>query len=395
MAWNPETNIKGPAGPPGPQGPPGASGSGTGDVIGPSSAVNDDIAVFDGTTGKLVKDGGAKLSDFPTDADLATAVGTRQPLDATLTALATIDSTAGLLEQTGADTFTKRALGVGASTSVLTRGDGDTRYAAAGSAPTAANPTAKVGTSVVNGVALTFMRSDAAPPIDLTISYTWTGQHVFNAATPMKALRSGITGGNPVNTGTSDPNEFFLAGNANVVARWGFYTSGTFWVQVSYVTDYSNNMHMVFCPNGGNFGIGNTGATPAALLHVAGTSQFDGGAKFEGQAYSPLQTLTDGATISAWDCSLGQKAKVTLGAAGRTMAAPTNMLEGATYFLWVIQDATGSRTITTWNAAFDFGAAGAPTLTTTASRADLLTFECITIASTTKLRYTGIAKGFS
>jgi hypothetical protein len=110
---------------------------------------------------------------------------------------------------------------------------------------------------------------------------------------------------------------------------------------------------------------------------------------------APLQTLTDGATISTWNCALGQKAKVTLGAAGRTMAAPTNMVEGTTYFLWVIQDATGNRTITTWNAAFDFGAAGAPTLTTTASRADLLTFEAINIASSLKMRYTGIAKGFA
>lgn len=35
-----------------------ASGGGSGDVVGPASAVSGHLAVFDGTTGKLLKDGG-------------------------------------------------------------------------------------------------------------------------------------------------------------------------------------------------------------------------------------------------------------------------------------------------------------------------------------------------
>jgi len=42
------------------------SGAGSGDVVGPSSATADDIVLFDGTTGKLIKDSGAKLSDYLT-----------------------------------------------------------------------------------------------------------------------------------------------------------------------------------------------------------------------------------------------------------------------------------------------------------------------------------------
>ena len=140
----------------------------------------------------------------------------------------------------------------------------------------------------------------------------------------------------------------------------------------------------------GSFGFGYS-------ISVAGNADIGGNVNVGGQAYSPLTTLTDGATISTWDCSLGQKAKVTL-AGNRTMPVVSNAIEGATYFLWVFQDATGSRTIT-WTTtganSFNFGAAGAPTLTTTALNGDLLTFEAVTLNGLLKLRYTGIAKGFA
>lgn len=65
-----------------------------------------------------------------------------------------------------------------------------------------ANPTAKVGLTVVNGSATTAMRSDAAPPIDQTISPTWTGTHTFSNGT-YSAL---FTGGN-VGIGTWNPTK--------------------------------------------------------------------------------------------------------------------------------------------------------------------------------------------
>jgi hypothetical protein len=48
-----------------------------------------------------------------------------------------------------------------------------------GTPATGANPTASVGTSAVNGVATTFLRSDGAPALDVGISPIWTGDHDF------------------------------------------------------------------------------------------------------------------------------------------------------------------------------------------------------------------------
>jgi hypothetical protein len=85
-------------------------------------------------------------------------------------------------------------------------------------------------------------------------------------------------------------------------------------------------------------------------------------------------TLTDGATIT-WDVIDSPVAKVTLGG-NRTLSAPsgTTPIAGQFISLTVIQDATGSRTLT-WNSAYEFTADTAPTLTTTASKADLFVFK--------------------
>ena len=83
-------------------------------------------------------------------------------------------------------------------------------------------------------------------------------------------------------------------------------------------------------------------------------------------------TLTDQATVT-WDASTQDVCKLTLGG-NRTLAAPTNNTTGEFISILVIQDGTGSRTLT-WNAVFEFASDTAPTLTTTASLGDVFVFR--------------------
>jgi hypothetical protein len=93
---------------------------------------------------------------------------------------------------------------------------------------------------------------------------------------------------------------------------------------------------------------------------------------FNDGAFNADATLTDGATIT-WDVGSSPVAKVTLGG-NRTLSAPTNSASGQFISLTVIQDATGSRLLT-WNSAYEFTGDTAPTLTTTASKADIFVFK--------------------
>jgi len=99
----------------------------------------------------------------------------------------------------------------------------------------------------------------------------------------------------------------------------------------------------------------------------------DGGySSFTRAAFFPEATLTDASTI-AWDVSTSSVAKVTLGG-NRTLGAATNAQTGQFVSLLIIQDGTGSRTVT-FNAAYEFTADTAPTLTTTAAKGDLFVFR--------------------
>ena len=83
-------------------------------------------------------------------------------------------------------------------------------------------------------------------------------------------------------------------------------------------------------------------------------------------------TLTDGSSIT-WDASTQDVAKVTL-AGNRTLGSASSGTTGQFISLLIIQDGTGSRTLT-WNAAYEFASDTAPTLTTTANLGDVFVFR--------------------
>ncbi len=131
-----------------------------------------------------------------------------------------------------------------------------------------------------------------------------------------------------------------------------------------------------FMSNGSNNRIvtatGTDGQNAEANLTFDGSTLDVSGTLLTDKGYIAETTLTDGATIN-WNMSTQSVCKVTLGG-NRTMAAPTNGSTGQFASITVIQDGTGSRTLT-WNAVYEFAADTAPTLTTTASKADLFVFR--------------------
>ena len=113
------------------------------------------------------------------------------------------------------------------------------------------------------------------------------------------------------------------------------------------------------------------GTTAASKVY---TADANGLTKISGAALYVEDTLTDGSTV-AWDVIASPVAKLTM-AGNRTISAPSGTTPAAGQFvsLLLIQDGTGSRTIT-WNAVYEFTGDTAPTLTTTASKGDLFTFR--------------------
>ena len=93
-----------------------------------------------------------------------------------------------------------------------------------------------------------------------------------------------------------------------------------------------------------------------------------------------VTTLTDGATITP-DFAANNVFTVTLGG-NRTLANPTTPIPGQSGSIFIVQDATGGRTLS-WGSSWKFISGAAPTLSTAANAVDRVDFV---VHSTTSIQ---------
>ena len=110
----------------------------------------------------------------------------------------------------------------------------------------------------------------------------------------------------------------------------------------------------------------------------ADTAKTDVAQTFTAGQRGAITTLTSGATVTP-DFAVSNNFTLTLGES-LTFANPTNLTAGQSGSIFLVQDGTGSRTIT-WGSYFDWAGGTAPTLSTDAASVDRLDFIVRTTGS--------------
>lgn len=316
----------------------------SGDVTGPASSVDNNLATFDLTTGKIIQDSGinisavtantAKISYDSTSSTKVGFISVTQAVDldtmesniATNNAKISFDSTSStrLANTSGTNTGDQDLSGYQPLATVLTNTT---------ASYTTADETKVDFISVTQAVNLDTIESDTATN-NAKISYP----------------------------GSADATELNILDGATLTTIELNYVDGVtspIQTQLNAKGTLSNIVEDTTPQLGGDLD-GNAKA-------INSVTNID----YTGQSASPIHTLTDGATITP-DFNNGNTQQVTL-AGNRTLANPSNLKSGATYRIIVNQDATGSRTLT-FGTAYLFSGGTAPTLTTTASAKDVLVF---------------------
>jgi hypothetical protein len=328
-------------------------------VQGTSGSTNDIINIASSTGSSLFKvayDGTVTMPGFSVSAitGLKQTYGTAQTGVTQTLATSTADTNLGMTITTGTNShiFTPYWIGTLA----------DARIA---SASTWSAKQDAIGYTAMNKATTTLdiqrMSVSLSSSTQQTISdILWLGNGTVN--TP--SLNIGNTG-------------LYLASSGKLGITNG--TSGLTWDGTMFYPNTTNARNL-----GGTSNLWNN-----AYINYASTTQITSGSfiatsttqvsSFKG-VKTGTAVVTDASTITV-DWALGSTQEVVLGATGRTLAF-SNVSPGATLKLWVWQDITGSRTITTYPTGVHWAGGTAPTLTTTGGKFDMLVFT--TASSTTQ-----------
>ena len=398
----------------------------TGDVTGAASATDNAVARFDGTTGRVIQNSAVTIADTTGDITggtynkvTITAPATGSTLTIangkTLTASNTLtftgtDSSTVSLGAGGTVAYTSNKLSAFSATTsselagVISDETGSGALVFATS-PSLTTPTLGVASATsVNKVTITAPATGSTLTIADGATLALSGGHSTTLTTSGSTSLTLPTSGTVTALGntTTGSGSIVLASSPSLTTPTLGVASATTINKVTLTAPATGSTLTI--ADGKTLTASNTltltGTDSSSIAFGAGgTAAYIGTQQaYSKQQYFSVATLTDAASI-AWDVSVAQKAKVTLGGT-RTLAAVTNPVEGATYYLYVFQDVTGGRTLAYTTTAsttgtVDFGGATTPVITTTASKGDVLAFEGVNIGGYVRLRYLGIMQGFA
>lgn len=146
-----------------------------------------------------------------------------------------------------------------------------------------------------------------------------------------------------------------------------------------------------------NLGLGSAATQSSSAFDASGAASAaqaasvpKAGGTMAGWLTPAVQALTFGSTI-AIDTSKGNVFSLTLTASTGTLSAPTNPTNGQ-HVLVIVTQGTGGNFTLAYDAAYDFGTVGRPTLSTAAGKVDVLGF--VYWSALSKWLCVGAAMGF-